>query len=118
MSSHTQSYPLRNAGVFSVGLLLGGLIGSAAMLLLAPQSGKKTRSQLEDNSVELREQVSQTVQDTVKLARGKAREIGSAVRKQTKELGQRGQEALDEQKEIASDLINAEKKAVHNIATD
>lgn len=118
MSSQTQSYPLRNAGVFSVGLLLGGLIGSATMLLLAPQSGKKTRDQLEDNSIELRDQVSQTVQDTVKLARGTADKIGSAVRKQAKALEHRGQDALDEQKEIASDLIQAEKKAVHNIATD
>lgn len=118
MSSHTQSYPLRNAGVFSVGLLLGGLIGSAAMLLLAPQSGKKTRNQIEDNSIELADQVSQTVQDTVKLARGKARDLSGAIRKQAKALEHRGQDALDEQKEIASDLIQAEKKAVHNIATD
>ena len=118
MSSQIQSYPLRNAGVFSVGLLLGGLIGSAAMLLLAPQSGKKTLTQLEDNSIELREQVSQTVQDTVKLARGTAHKIGSAVRKQTKELGHRGQDALDEQKEIASDLVKAEKTAVRHMAAD
>ena len=118
MSSQAQSYSLRDAGVFSIGLLLGGLIGSAAMLLLAPQSGKKTRAQLEDNSIELRDQVSQTVQDTAKLARGKARDLSGAIRKQARELERRGQDAFDEQKDIASQLVDAEKTAVHKIATD
>lgn len=117
MTSQTQSYALRNVTAFSVGLLLGGFIGSAAMLLLAPQSGRKTRTQFEDSSIELRDQVSQTVQDTVELARGTARKIGSAVRKQTKELEHRGQDALDEQKDIASDFVKAKDAAMHNITT-
>ena len=118
MSNKVQSYPLRNAGMFSMGLLLGGVIGSAAMLLLAPQSGKKTRTQLEENGVELRDQLTQTVQDTVAQASGQAREISRAVRKQAKLLESRGQEAIDDQKEIASQFVEAEKVAMQSIAVD
>jgi gas vesicle protein len=118
MREHAQDGRLCSARTFSVGLLVGGLIGSAAMLLLAPQSGKKTRTQLEENSIELRNQLTQTVQDTVTLARDKAHDIGSTVRRQTEDLGQRGQDALDEQKEIASQFVDAEKEAMQNITDD
>lgn len=118
MSDQTQSHLLRGAGLFSAGLVLGGVIGSAAMLMLASQSGKKTRTQVKESSIELRDQVSRAVQDTVALARGKAHDISKAVREETEELERRGRDALKEQKEIASQFVDAEQTAVHNIAAD
>ncbi len=38
---------------FAVGLLLGGLVGAAVMLLVAPRSGKKTRSRIQKQGGEI-----------------------------------------------------------------
>ena len=80
------------------GLLIGGLAGAVAMLLLAPQSGKKTRAKFQRQSHKLRKKTAKTVDDAVAQARGKARQITHDVRKQAKELEHRGQAMLDGQK--------------------
>ena len=64
-----------------IGLLIGGLAGAVTMLLLAPQSGKKTRAKLQRQSHELREQTAETVEDAMAQARDKARQITQDVRK-------------------------------------
>jgi len=51
---------------------LGSLIGAGVMLLLAPQSGKKTRRQLRRRGRDLREQTTGAVDDTVAQVRAKA----------------------------------------------
>ena len=83
---------------FGAGLLFGGLAGAGAMLLLAPQSGKKTRAQIRQESIELRGQTVKSVEGAVAQARGKARQITDDVRERAGELQQRGQDMLDEQK--------------------
>ena len=80
------------------GLLIGGLAGAVAMLLLAPESGKKTRAKLQRQSHKLREQTAETVDDAVAQARGTARQITHDVRKQAEKLEQRGQALLAGQK--------------------
>jgi len=46
----------QNSGLlFFAGLVLGGLVGASFALLLAPQSGVKTRGQIKDKSVELKD---------------------------------------------------------------
>ena len=44
-----------NAAAFLVGLLVGGLAGTAAVLLLARQSGKEMRAQIRRRAIELRD---------------------------------------------------------------
>lgn len=80
------------------GLLIGGLAGAVAMLLLAPESGKKTRAKLQRQSHKLREQTAETVDDAVAQARGTARQITHDMRKQAEKLEQRGQALLAGQK--------------------
>lgn len=41
-------------GAFFTGFLIGGLVGAATALLLAPQSGEETRSQIQEKSIELK----------------------------------------------------------------
>jgi gas vesicle protein len=106
-----------NAGTFLAGVLAGGLIGAGAMLLLAPQSGKKTRDQIQHEGVELRDRVTETVEDTVAQSRGRARRIMDDVTRQAKELKQRGQDIFDEQKEVVSQVVEAEKTAIHNASS-
>ena len=107
-----------NAGGFLAGLLMGGLVGAGVMLLLAPRSGRRTRAQIQKESLELRDQVTETVEDAVAQARGKARRITAGVQRQTRELQQRGQDMLDEQREVVSQVVEAEKTAVHNISNE
>jgi gas vesicle protein len=82
------------------------------MLLLAPQSGKRTRAQIQLKSMELREQTTDAVEDAMAQTRTKARQIRADVRGKADELQQRGQAVLDEQKEHWSALVEAGKTAV------
>jgi gas vesicle protein len=46
----------QNSGLlFFIGLVMGGLVGASLTLLLAPQSGMKTRGQIKDKGVELKD---------------------------------------------------------------
>jgi gas vesicle protein len=42
-------------GTFFAGLMIGGLVGAAVALLLAPQSGEETRVIIKDKSIELKD---------------------------------------------------------------
>ena len=53
-----------------IGTLIGGLGGALAMLLLAPQSGKKTRAKLKRQSRKLREQATDTMDDAAGIGPG------------------------------------------------
>lgn len=105
---------MSNTGGFLAGLLVGGMLGAVAMLLLAPQSGKRTRAKILRQGIELRDQASETIEDAVAQARVKAHQIGADVRGQTSELQERGQGLLDEQKERFFTAVEAGKKAVRS----
>jgi gas vesicle protein len=62
-------------GGLLIGLLLGGLTGAVTMLLVAPQSGKRTRAKLYRQGAEWREQAADTMDDALASARDKARQI-------------------------------------------
>ena len=64
-----------------ISLLIGGLTGALVMLLVAPQSGKRTRAKLHRQSAEWREQAADTMDDAVASARDKARQITHDVSK-------------------------------------
>jgi gas vesicle protein len=58
--THRTNNTLRVLG----GLLIGALAGAVAMLLLAPQSGKDTRTQIQKKGIELRDRTTEMVEDT------------------------------------------------------
>ena len=97
---------------FLAGLLLGGLAGAGAMLMLAPQSGKRTRAKIQQKGMELRDQTTEAVDDAVAQARATVHQVKADVRKDAKELQHRGQEMLDEQMERVSAVVEAGKAAV------
>jgi gas vesicle protein len=88
-----------NAGGFLAGLLVGGLAGAGTALLLAPESGKRTRADIHQKGIVLRDQAVESVENTMAEARIKARRITAPARRQAKELQHRGQEILDEQRD-------------------
>ena len=80
------------------GMVIGGLAAAGTMLLLAPQPGQKTRADLRQKGLELREQTAKSLGTRIAEVRAKAREAMTPARKQIQELQQRGQQVLEEQR--------------------
>ena len=105
MNTYAHENTVNQMGSFFAGLLVGGLSGTGAMLLLAPQSGKKMRAQIQKKSIELRKQTTKAVEDTLSQVRGKARQITDDVQEQAGALKQRGQDVIDEQRDHLSQTL-------------
>jgi gas vesicle protein len=104
-SRHEHESDMNNAGGFLAGLVVGGLAGAGTALLLAPESGKKTRAGLQQKGMELRDQTVETVENTMADARVKVRNIANQGRKQAKKLESNGQEVLEEQRNRLSQSL-------------
>jgi gas vesicle protein len=105
-------YPTNNILNVLVGMLVGGLAGAVTMLLLAPQSGKDTRTQIRNKSVELRDRTNEIVEDTLAQVRSSVDKITLDGREKLNELKQHGQELAVEQLEHVSEAAKAGKKAI------
>jgi gas vesicle protein len=88
---------------FFAGLVIGGLVGAALALLLAPQSGEETRAQIRDKSLEYKDlaqegiiDAQQRAQEQVTVLQQKSREAYEKGRQSTMEAYEKGrQSALD-----------------------
>jgi gas vesicle protein len=63
-----------------LGLLIGGLAGAATMLLFAPQSGKKTRAEIQMKSIQWRDRTTGFVKNTLAHVRSDTHAVASGVR--------------------------------------
>ena len=79
---------------FAAGLLLGGLVGAVAMLLLAPRAGAKTRSQLQKQGAKLRHQMTEGMEEVVAGAGDKAQQITDSVQQGVGDLQQHAKTML------------------------
>lgn len=113
--SELQTNDTHNVWGFLGGLLVGSLAGAVAMLLVAPQSGKRTRAKIQQKSIELRERTTDAVEDALAQTRHKARQIRASVNDQAEAIQQRGQDVLDEQKERLSTLVEAGKTVIQGV---
>ena len=96
------------------GVLVGGLAGAITMLLLAPKSGKDTRMQMMEKGIELRDQTTEMVEDTIAQVRLNADKMAAIGREKLKELKHQGQELAVEQLDRVSAVLDAGKTAVNN----
>lgn len=92
-------------GAFLSGFVLGGLVGAAVALLLAPQSGEETRTYIREKGIELKDyaetsatEVRTQAEAKYAEAQEKAGQYAQQVQAKADELKQRGQVVLDEQK--------------------
>jgi gas vesicle protein len=117
MEDHSNSHEnnVNNVWGFLGGMLVGGLAGAVAMLLVAPQSGKRTRAKIQMRSLELRDQAANAVEDALVQTRAKAHQLRSNIEDQAEAMQQRGFEIVDEQKERLSSLVAAGKTAVQGV---
>jgi gas vesicle protein len=89
------------------GILVGGLAGAVTMLLLAPQSGKDTRRQIKEKSIELRDRTSEMMEDTMAQVRTNTNKFTMGVKDYGKEMAV-------EQLDNVSEAAQAGKKAIQN----
>ena len=75
---------------FFTGFFIGALVGGATALLLAPQSGEETRTQIRERSIELREKAEETYEQALKKLESTTEEI----RKRTEEISAKVDEAI------------------------
>jgi gas vesicle protein len=102
-------YPTNNRLGVLVGTLIGSLAGAVTMLLLAPQSGKDTRRQIQEKGIELRDRATGVMEQTLTQVRLNAHKITTAVG-----LKDRSQEIAVKQLENVSDAAQAWKKAIQS----
>lgn len=55
-------------GAYIAGFIIGGLVGAAAALLLAPQSGEETRTMIRDKSIELKDKAAASAEEAYEKA--------------------------------------------------
>ncbi len=99
-------------GGFAAGLLLGGLVGAGTMLLLAPQSGKRTRIQIPRRGEELRDQATDAIDDAVAQTRDRVDRIRTRAQRNMGRLQHRAKLTLEEQTARVADVVEAGKHAV------
>jgi gas vesicle protein len=105
-------YPTNNTLGVLIGILVGGLAGAVTMLLLAPQSGKETRKQIQKKGVELRDRTAEIMEDTMAQVRSNAKKITVDGREAIKELAQQGQKLAVEQLDRVAEVVEAGKVAI------
>jgi gas vesicle protein len=93
-------------GAFMAGFVIGGLVGAATALILAPQSGEATRTQLASKSQELRdaglqqvEVARMRVQDTTMQAQEQARIVLDEGKSKVNTAIERGKKVVAETQE-------------------
>jgi gas vesicle protein len=90
-----------NGAAFFAGLVIGGLVGGSAALLLAPQPGQETRAQIKNKSLELKDLGVKSLQDA-----------GRKAQEQAVVWQEKGQEALEKSQHRAVEAIGHGKERV------
>lgn len=80
---HTDDTDKPGSAIFLTGLFFGALTGFGAMMLLTPQSGKKTRIQIGEKSIELQNRAADTYDDLVILSHYDNRKIETGTQELT-----------------------------------
>ena len=71
----TNSIEARGLMRLLTGMVIGGIVGYGATLLLAPQSGEKTRIQIGEKGIELQDRATDTYNELVTLSQYDNRKI-------------------------------------------
>ncbi len=113
-------------GAFLAGFVIGGLVGAATALILAPQSGEETRTQLLSQSVALRDAGEASVRHYRELAESythdfldRAEEVSEQVQEQARIVLDTGKESAAKVSEQAASYVEqVEELAEDALGTD
>ena len=92
----------RDAVTFIAGLTIGALIGTTAALLLAPQSGRRTRRQIARTA----ESIGEAAADTLEGARDEARDLADRASRETRRIARRARRGVDRTGDRISDAVD------------
>lgn len=91
-------------GSFFSGLLMGGIIGAAVALLMAPQSGEETRKLIRERGIELYDKGEEALEKAATEARTRADELTKMAREQATELRGRAEQLRTRGEAAVEDL--------------
>lgn len=105
-------------GAFFTGFIIGGLVGAAVALILAPQSGEETRTLIHDRSIELKDKAAEKA-ETARIkaeaaaaeARARADELAKLTQEKANEIVKKGQEAYQTQKSKIESVVQKKGKS-------
>ena len=92
---------------FLTGFSLGAVVGAAAALLMAPQSGEETREQIRERGIELQGRAGELSE----VGRKRAEELAADARARAEEAQHRGRMALEEQRSRLQEAVDEGKEA-------
>lgn len=112
-----------SVGSFFSGFLIGGLVGAATALLLAPQSGEETRTQIREKGIELKEKAETTYVDLQEKVETAVADLRDGVDELSAKVGQAivqdrevfSQETIDLAEETAPDEEPVAEKVVSEV---
>jgi gas vesicle protein len=90
-----------------IGIVIGGLAGAVTMLLVAPQSGKRTRLQIQQKGIELSNQATRKVKKAFAQVRSKTNDITASVREKAGDLIHSGQDQVVKQLDRVTAAVEA-----------
>ncbi|HLD93091.1 MAG TPA: YtxH domain-containing protein [Anaerolineales bacterium] len=91
-------------GSYFAGFLMGGLIGAAVALLMAPASGEETRKYIREKGIELRDRTVESLEAAAEEARQRADELTKLARERANELTKEARELSGELRGRADEL--------------
>ena len=100
------------------GFLIGGLAGSALALLLAPQSGEATKTQIRDQSLKLKERAEEQIADTrarVNVATEDARQQVENIRERASRIQEQGRTLIEEKTNKVKETANKAKARIAEV---
>ena len=97
---------------FFTGFFIGALIGGATALIMAPQSGEETRTQIREKSIELKEKAEATYGEVLQKVEATTEDL----RKKTEEISAKVDEVIAQGKEELSKVTKKGKEATEEAA--
>ena len=97
---------------FFTGFFIGALIGGATALIMAPQSGEETRTQIREKSIELKEKAEATYGEVLKKVEATTEDL----RKKTEEISAKVDEVIAQGKEELAKVTKKGKEAQEEAA--
>lgn len=108
---------IHDSVTFVVGLSIGALIGTAAALLMAPQSGKRTRRDLSRRAGQWSDSASEHLdgaRDRLSDARDEAGRLADRTRKGTSDFARGARRRVEETSDRLSDVVESGRDRLRN----